>query len=84
MSYDPARCQLCGPKAKKRPRFKGDKAIGGKLRYPHKCPHGVPCIAGSMLGGKMGMNHPARGGKHYCPECVKLGRYQTRADRGEA
>jgi len=82
VAYDLARCQLCGTKAKKRPIFKEGPAAG-KLRYPHKCPHGVWCIAGAMLGGKLGMNHPARGGKHYCPECVKLGRYQTRADRGE-
>lgn len=80
--YDPARCQLCGTKAKKRP-GPGGPALGGKLRYKHKCPHGVWCIAGEMLGGKLGMNHPARGGKCYCPECCKLGRYQTRADRGE-
>jgi hypothetical protein len=37
-------CPMCGREAKKRP-------LSGKLRYPHKCPHGKPCAQGNPLVG---------------------------------
>lgn len=43
----------------------------GKQRFPHKCPHGVSCITGSRLMPVGGINGPARGGPHYCPDCVE-------------
>jgi hypothetical protein len=56
-------CWACGrTDVKKRPR-------AGKQFYPHRCPHGVPCTAGSRMG-KEGMNGPARGGPCYCAACV--------------
>jgi len=63
------RCWSCGREdVRKRPQR-------GKLFFPHKCPHGVQCCAGSIMG-ITGMNGPARGGIYYCPQCVEA--YSTR------
>lgn len=45
-------CWGCGRlDVKKRPR-------AGKLHYPHKCPHGIDCVAGDPLAGRAGNNWP--------------------------
>jgi len=59
------KCWSCGREdVRKMPRH-------GKKFYAHKCPHGVPCIAGNPLMSVGGFNGPARGGKFYCPACVE-------------
>lgn len=55
-------CWACGRAIKRRPRH-------GKQTFPHKCPHGVQCIAGTRLGGQ-GHNGPTLGGPNYCAACV--------------
>ena len=52
-------CELCGRPARPRPRC-------GKARYPHKCPHGLPCARGDKLLG-IHQNHPT------CPQCAAAG-----------
>jgi len=56
-------CWACGrTDVRKRP-------ARGKQYHRHNCPHGVACTSGGPQG-REGMNGPARGGPHYCPECV--------------
>lgn len=62
---------------RKRPR-------SGKRFYAHKCPHGVPCIAGHSLMGAGGFNGPARGGPCYCPQCVAAYELHAREQREAA
>lgn len=48
-------CHVCGrTDVKKRPR-------AGKQHYPHKCPHGVWCVAGHRLLGSHANNVPIAG-----------------------
>lgn len=57
---DSGRCPMCGKTAKLRPR-------SAKLRYPHKCPHGVPCDQGMSLIGP----HTFAPRHSRCSECAK-------------
>lgn len=54
----------------------------GKQYFPHKCPHGVPCVAGTTSGAQ-GMNGPAVGGPCYCPACCSRARRLQSQPKGD-
>lgn len=57
-------CPGCGRRVHRR------HVVGGKPRYAHKCPHGVPCWFGSRYASGGGQNGPVIGGPYYCAQCA--------------
>jgi len=47
---------------------------GGKAKVAHKCPHGLPCIAGLRLAGRESWNPGGVAHSHRCPDCAQTAR----------
>jgi len=58
-------CGICGRVTARIPRT-------GRRHYPHKCPHGIWCVRGTVLLG-MHANHVPIAGPNRCARCATDG-----------